>query len=53
MVTKYIGTSNAAHTPFIAPNDCPKLNILVTPWPVAFTCSTTTATSSFVFMFFY
>ncbi len=51
-LTKNIGSSSAAQTPFIAPKVWPKLNILVTPWPgIAFTCSTTTAVSSLLPIF--
>ena len=40
--------------PLIAPNVCPKLNILVTPCPgIAFTCSTTIIVSSFLLILFF
>ena len=45
-LTKYIGNCIAEHMPFKIPNDWPKLNILVTPWPgIADTCSITTLIS--------
>ena len=48
-----MGSSIAEHMPLITPNDCPKLNMLVTPCPgIAETCSTITLIFSFLNLFF-